>query len=383
MSRTDKYLLSQLLVLFGFFALVLVAIYWINRAVKLFDQLIGDGQSAAVFIEFSLLSVPAVIAQILPLAAFAATVYVINRLSSESELTILQATGSSPARLARPVVAFGLLVALMMSSLTHFLVPLSAARLAEREAEIAQNITAKLLTEGTFLHPARGITFYIREITPESILRDVFLSDRRDPDQNVIYSATEAYLVKADGGSKLVMVEGIAQRLDRDGLRLSTTNFEDLTYDISGLMGDAAPARLRFDYLTTPQLLQDPASAVTLARSTEGRFSETLHTRFHQPALCLVAALIGFATLMAGGFTRFGLGVWIVLSIFFLIVVMMVQSAVTDPVRENAALWPLTYLPALCGLGIALTLLGIAQSGGIHRRARAAALPAAPAETRA
>ena len=45
-SRLDRYLLSQLLGLFGFFSLVLVAVYWINRAVGLFDQLIGDGQSA-------------------------------------------------------------------------------------------------------------------------------------------------------------------------------------------------------------------------------------------------------------------------------------------------------------------------------------------------
>jgi hypothetical protein len=32
---------------------VLVAVYWVNRAVGLFDQLIGDGQSALVFLEFS------------------------------------------------------------------------------------------------------------------------------------------------------------------------------------------------------------------------------------------------------------------------------------------------------------------------------------------
>src|SRR5690606_3944447 len=39
-ARFDRYLLSQLMVLFGFFALILVSIYWVNRAVALFDQLI-------------------------------------------------------------------------------------------------------------------------------------------------------------------------------------------------------------------------------------------------------------------------------------------------------------------------------------------------------
>jgi hypothetical protein len=109
-SRFDRYLLSQLLSLFGFFALVLVAVYWVNRAVGLFDQLIGDGQSALVFLEFSILTLPNAIRLVLPIAAFAATVYVVNRLMQESELVVMQATGFSAFRLARPVLYFGLTV---------------------------------------------------------------------------------------------------------------------------------------------------------------------------------------------------------------------------------------------------------------------------------
>ena len=46
MTRIDRYMLSQFLTQFGFFALVLVSVYWINRAVQLFEQLIQDGQTA-------------------------------------------------------------------------------------------------------------------------------------------------------------------------------------------------------------------------------------------------------------------------------------------------------------------------------------------------
>ncbi len=35
MSKFDRYMLSQLMTLFGFFALILVSVYWINRAVSL------------------------------------------------------------------------------------------------------------------------------------------------------------------------------------------------------------------------------------------------------------------------------------------------------------------------------------------------------------
>ena len=53
MARFDRYMLSQLMMLFGFFSFVLIAIYWINSAVRLFDWLIGDGQTVWVFLEFS------------------------------------------------------------------------------------------------------------------------------------------------------------------------------------------------------------------------------------------------------------------------------------------------------------------------------------------
>ena len=187
MARLDRYMLSQLMVLFGFFSLVLVGVYWVNRAVTLFDQLIGDGQTAKVFLEFTALSLPSVIRLVLPVSAFVASVYATNRLMGESEMVVMQATGFSPFRLARPVLVFGLIVALMMAVLMNLLVPASRTQLSLRSAEITRNITARFLTEGAFLHPSDGITLYVREITPLGELRDIFLSDAREPSQNTTY----------------------------------------------------------------------------------------------------------------------------------------------------------------------------------------------------
>ena len=106
MARFDRYMLSQLLLFFGFFALVLVAVFWINRAVRLFDRLIADGQSLWVFLEFTALGLPGLILQVLPLAAFAGTVYVMNRLAAESEIIVelfLLSSGCSVDDLLCPV----------------------------------------------------------------------------------------------------------------------------------------------------------------------------------------------------------------------------------------------------------------------------------------
>ena len=255
-ARFDRYMLGQLLVLFGFFSLILVLIYWINRAVRLFDRLIADGQSAWVFLELTSLSLPGLIRIVLPLSAFVAAVYVTNRMASESELTVVQATGYSPFRLARPVIYFGLIVAVMMSILTHILVPLSSERLALRTDEIAQNLTARLLSPGEFLTPTDDITFYIREITPSGEMIDIFIAEDTSPQQRLIYTAAKAYLVRTDNGPQLVMVDGLAQDLNTQTGRLTTTGFEDFVFDIGGLINTDAIRARTFSGLSTLEMLK-------------------------------------------------------------------------------------------------------------------------------
>ena len=173
-SKFDRYVLWQLVARFGFFAIVLVGVSWINQAVRLFDQLISDGQPAGVFIEITALTLPNVIRIMLPIAAFAASLHVANRLTSESEILAVQSAGWSRLRLMRPALAFGLIVALLVSILTHVVVPTSAKRLAEHREAISANILPRLLAEGEFLHPTNGISFYIRDITPSGELTDIF-----------------------------------------------------------------------------------------------------------------------------------------------------------------------------------------------------------------
>ena len=368
MAKFDRYMLSQLLVLFGFFALVLVAIFWINRAVVLFDRLIGDGQNAIVFLEFTALGLPSLIATVLPIATFAAAVYVTNRMTSDSELTVLQATGSSPWRLARPVLVFGLCIAMALTVLSHFLVPMAQAQLKEREQEIAQNVTARLLTEGTFLHPTRHLTFYTRVIDTDGVLRDVFISDRRNPDQGIIYTAAEAYLLRNDEGTTLIMVDGLAQRLEQDGQLLATAKFADFSFDISSLVRSEAIETLNIRNTTTPTLLANRDSIIAQSDSSAGELAEELHSRIAGPLFCIIAALVGFSTLLIGGFSRFGVWREIVLSFGLLILLDGTRGTLAGQVTDNAALWPVLYLPTIVGAIIIAAMLWHASNPGWRSR---------------
>ncbi len=361
MSRFDRYIVSQLLALFGFFALVLVAVYWVNRAVGLFDQLIGDGQSALVFLEFSILTLPNAIRLVLPVAAFAASVYVTNRLMQESELVVMQATGFSAFRLARPVLYFGLCVMAMQLVLTNLLVPASQRILGERSAEITENVTARFLNAGQFIHPSKGITLYIREISPTGELLDLFLSDERAEDVRQVHSARKAFLVRGEVAPKLVMVDGSTQTLTRSDARMSVTRFADFTLDLAGLIQVGEASQIAISALPTRVLLDASPEALAATGASAAQLLEEGHTRLAAPMMGVAAPLLGFAALMLGSFSRFGLWRQMALAVGLLIGMQLVWTWGGSAAIASAGAWPAVYLaPALGGI-MAVGLLWQAQ----------------------
>ena len=361
MSRFDRYLLSQLLQLFGFFSLVLVAVYWVNRAVGLFDQLIGDGQSARVFLEFSILTLPNAIRLVLPISAFAATVYVVNRLMQESELVVMQATGFSAFRLARPVLYFGLAVMAMQLALTNLLVPASQRILSERSAEISQNVTARFLNAGQFMHPAEGITLYIRDISSTGELIDLFMADERGADARVIHTARKAFLVRGNQAPKLVMVDGATQTLSRTDARLALTRFSDFTLDLAGLLGSSAGGVVALNALPTRALLFPSDALLAEAGTSRAQILEEGHSRLAAPLLAVAAPLLGFAALMLGSFSRFGLWRQMGVAVGLLIAVQMVWTWAGSVALMSDAAWPVIYVAPVLGVAVAALLLVWAQ----------------------
>ncbi|MDR5652969.1 LPS export ABC transporter permease LptF [Ruixingdingia sedimenti] len=361
MSRFDRYILSQLLTLFGFFALVLVAVYWVNRAVSLFDRLIGDGQSALVFLELTALTLPNVMRLVLPVAAFAAAAYVTNRLTTESELVVMQATGFSAFRLARPVLVYGLIVAGMMAVLMHVLVPASRTALNQRQADIAQDMTARFLQEGVFQFPADGVGFYIRKIDETGELRDIFLSDGRDAGSRVTYTARSALLMRTDSGPRLLLFDGMAQRLTLADRRLSVTRFADFSYDIGALLAPGTLSRRDEASLPTRLLLSPTPEVLTETGRPRAVLLYEGHNRLAQPFLATVAGLIGFATLLLGAFSRFGLWRQLLGATLLLVLLQFTANAAENLGIRDERLWPLAWAAPLLGAAVVVVLLALAQ----------------------
>lgn len=367
MSRIDRYVVMQLLGVFGFFALILVAIYWVNRAVGLLDSLVGDGQSVGVFLQMSLLTVPSVVELIAPMAAFGAAVFVANKLTHDSEMVVLQALGFSYFRLARGALIFGLVVAMLTALVTNFLIPAAATQMRELNGEIARNSTAKYLKEGQFLQPDPGIVLYIREISATGELLDMFISDTRDPLVQQIYTAQRSFVINDKDGPKLLMLDGILQRKIRGQAILSISRFADFTYALSSMVKGDAPGQRGMAELSTLELLRASPGAVAETASAAGWMRYTGHLRLSWPITAAFTAMIGFAALFLGAFSRQGL-LWQILVATMLLIVMYLVHIITlsrAPVFAHG--WVLAYATPLLGAGLTG---GVLWRAGWPRRSR-------------
>jgi lipopolysaccharide export system permease protein len=365
LGRFDRYILTQLTVLFGFFSLVLISVYWIEAAVDLFDSLIADGQNLGVFLEFTALALPQIMLLVLPISAFVATLYIFNRMIGESELVVMQTAGLSAWRLLRPVLVFGILLASLVGVLANVLAPAARSQFIDRQAEVRDDLTGRFLREGEFIHPARGLTVYIREISELGEFRDLFLQDRSQPGVETTYTATTALLVRSEAGPRLVMFDGMAQSLDAETGRLSTVTFADFTYDVAALIAEGRARSYDVRELPTAVLVRADAELAEELGLPLARMLFEGHDRIARALFSIFPPLIGAACLMLGHFSRFGVWRQILFAVVLVVPLQVIWNASEAAARADAEKWYLAYAQPLAAGAITLALALIA---GARRR---------------
>ncbi|MGB0353569.1 MAG: LPS export ABC transporter permease LptF [Paracoccaceae bacterium] len=364
MTRYDRYILLMCLSFFGFFALVLVSVYWINQGVDLFGQLISDGQTILAFLELTTLALPPIIMMVLPVAGFVATLYVFNRLITDSELVILQTAGISPLRLLRPVFYFGAIMAFLVAGLSNGLAPQAEAQFRKRSNILGNDLIAQLMRAGVFQSPISGITIYISDISPEGELQGLFIHDRRSETREVTYRADRGYLLRDAENARMILLSGRSISLDRVTNRLSNLSFERLNYDITQAQSPTAlgsneePENERA--MSTPALIAADQDLANRAGIPLDRIKWQLHYRFAQAMFAFFVPLIAASCLMLRNFSRLGLWAQIMLAVGLVIPLQMSKNLLSAQVINAPHLAPLAYVqPLLCAVVFGAVLLAV------------------------
>ena len=197
----------------GAFLVVLIsltAVIWVTQALRDFDLMTNQGQTVLVFIGITGLIIPLLVLVIAPLALVVAVAHVLNKLSTDSEIIVMNAAGMSPWRLFRPFLAAAAVVSILVSAISVYFAPEGLRLLRVWLTEVRTDLVTNIVQPGRFVSIERGLTFHIRDRQPNGQLIDVLLDDQRNDKERITLVAEHGQIEKNEHGSFLVFENGSA-----------------------------------------------------------------------------------------------------------------------------------------------------------------------------
>jgi len=325
----------------------------VTQALREVDLITGKGQTIYIFFTVTLLSLPALIAGIAPVALFMSTLYTLNRLNGDSELIVMNAAGVAPYRLTRPFIVLTLATSLLVGWMAISVMPSGFRALRDLITLIRADFVANVVKEGQFVSLDSGVTFHYRERSGDALL-GIFMQDRRDPSQPSVYIAERGRTVESDGNSFLMLEKGTIQREAKNKESTSIISFERYALNLSALSGESTGGdgegngdRVIYkprERTTWALLRQDPNEAYYKLQA--GRFRAELHNRLSAPLYPIAFMLVAFAALGEARTTRQGRNVAIQAAILIVGAVRIgAYAAWTASVRSGFAVVLLYLLP--------------------------------------
>jgi len=352
MSMIERYILRIAAVAFFACLFALTGIIWVTQALRELNLVTGKGQTILLFLEVTMLSVPALVMIIAPLALFIAVLYTLNRLNSDSELIVMNAAGLSPMTILRPFAMLTVVVTLIVGSITLFAIPERFRALRTVITKVRADVVTRILQEGKFIELERGITFHYRERLPGGAMGGVMIHDSRDPNLAAAYLAERGQVVEVDGATYLVLEKGSMQRQECGARGSTLIGFERYVFDLDQFEQGRGPIQFKPRERRTSELLtldrDDP-----YVQSIYGRFRSELHDRLTNPLYPFATLAIAFAALGSARTTRQGRGQAIFGAVVALVVMRIAGFAAASFAVRSAAGVPLMYAVPLLSTAIA------------------------------
>jgi lipopolysaccharide export system permease protein len=303
MGSISRYIFRTTLSAFLVVLVSLTAVIWVTQALHDFDLVTNQGQTILAFVGITGLIIPLLVLVIAPIALVIAIAHVLNKLSTDSEIIVMNAAGMSPWLLFRAFMIVALVVSIGVAAISAYFAPKGLRMLRDWLTEVRANVVSNIVQPGRFTQLESNVTIYIRERRPNGQLAGIFLDDRRNHAERITVTAELGELLDNDKGTFLVLKNGILQRHAADQRDPVMVVFDRNAFDLSQFSGgpQAVKYSIRERYLW--QLLwPDPNDQFYVEQP--GQFRAELHDRLMAPFYPLAFAVIAFAYLGAPRTTR-------------------------------------------------------------------------------
>jgi lipopolysaccharide export system permease protein len=288
----------------AFFAVIicLTALIWITQALREIELMTSQGQTALIFLQITALIIPHLLVLLAPISLTLAVCYVLNKLGTDSEIIVMNASGMPPWRLFRPFLAVAAVVSLIVFTLAAYVAPKSLHTFRSWFMEVRTDLVSYVLRPGRFVTIQNGITFHIRERTNEGELLGVLIGDKRNPDEPVTILAERGEILKNPQGTYLLLQGGTVQRHVPTDPEPNIVVFDRYAFDISQFGSSSTVNQSAREQYLWQLMWPDPTDPATSSNPKQARAE--LHDRLSAPLYPLIFTLVAYAYLGAPRTTR-------------------------------------------------------------------------------
>jgi lipopolysaccharide export system permease protein len=303
MDSISRYIFRTTFSAFAVVLISLTAVIWVTQALRDIDIMTSQGQTILVFVGITGLIIPLLVLVIAPIALLIAVAHTLNKLSTDSEIIVMNAAGMSPWVLFRAFLNVAIVVSILVAAISAYFAPKGLRMLRDWLTEVRANVVSTIVQPGRFTSMEAGVSIHIRERRTNGQLVGIFLDDRRNPKERVTVIAETGDLVDNDKGTFLVLQKGMIQRQETGQRDPSMVVFDRYAFDLSQFAGgqQAVKYSIRERYIWQ-LLFPDPNDQFYIEQP--GQFRAELHDRLVAPLYPIAFVVIAFAYLGAPRTTR-------------------------------------------------------------------------------
>lgn len=195
-GRIDRYILEEISMPFLGGTVFFIFLFLMFRALWLADLLITHGVSGSILAKMTLLMILSFLPTALPVAFLVATLVGFGRLSADSELVALKASGRSMLRLSAPAALLGLATVGLSLGLNLEWVPWGERTLKNLIIRVSNTRVVSSIHEGTFTSGFFDLLIFAERVDPKANrLNKVFIYDEREPGNPMAVVARQGELI--------------------------------------------------------------------------------------------------------------------------------------------------------------------------------------------
>lgn len=272
--------------------ITLTLIIWMTIALRQLSLMTSQGQSFIVFLKMTALAMPNLIAVVAPVALLISALHTLNRLSGDSELIVLSASGATVWRVLRPYLALAAVVAAFVLATNAYIAPIAMRVLREYTIKVRTDLIGQVLQPGDFPSPEAGLTVHIAERAANGDLLGLMIHDEREKSQIMTYLAELAQFVKEnENESRLIMYNGHILRANDKNRDVQVIVFDRYSFDLSQF----SPKEGARDYKPRERTMDElfhPDATDKYYKNNAGKFRAELHDRLSNPLYSFLFMII-------------------------------------------------------------------------------------------